>query len=413
MCKRSRLGNRPSTKPVFAEDTPQVEGKGFVAKMSKKWGEFQFNMERNRIQKKMNAMEPGVRALMAREDIENFSREERDSVAEWLRFNQNMHTLRRRKFMLDSAQRISESRKTYPTPWETRKDELEQRVEEWTLTHYPGGERAKLYAEEVKYRRAEEYSRTVQRLHKIEQSRDASSVSTEPTKVVHLEPAMPPSYKSRAATALQREGQAYLKEDRQTLDRYIDRSTMGVTLEEAMRRHPSTGVQRLKSTWRLITSRGYSTHAKPSKHKDDEEPLPKPNPNDEQFSPIPDQPPTTSYVGATRSWFQKNGPLGVTLYLSYGAIDLAIIYLLISAGVDVSSLLAAVGLETGAGAATFAVAYGLHKLLAAPRAALVVFTIPYIRPTWNKFIKFAEVKEEKIQKEVHERRASKQGDSDD
>jgi hypothetical protein len=372
-----------SRKPIFPEDVAQPR-ESFFLKFSNFFRDKQYEYQKDKIEFKLEKLSPVVKKLMEREDMETLTREERDVVADWVTLNQNLHTYRRRKFFAESGARIAERRMPTKSQWEEIRESLEEDIEKWRASHLPGGTRAQLWSQEIRYRQAEEFSRTTHRMRLAEGSFDTNKVDKSKTRLHHLEPAFPPSYQARAAAALKLEDKAYNKQDNVRLQRLIERHDMENPLDRTLR-HLDRTSRRYFSSSRPIRAQEPSTTSTP--------PV---NPSD----PNTDQDPN-SFINKFRVWFAKNGPLGVTLFLTYSAIDLTLIYLLLSTGVDISSLLAYVGVEKGAGAATFAVAYALHKMLAPARAGLVLFTMPYIKPTWDKLV--SQFEKSELAREIQER----------
>lgn len=330
--------------------------------------------------------------------------EDRHIVNEYARRNQTYHTIRRRKFMHDASKHLVKQGEPLPTQWEELEAELKHDVRQREALRHPGGDRARLWSNEAKLRVAEEFSRETQRRTLTEQSLDASKVGTAAPRNYYLEPGMPPSYQARAALALKNEGIVREKDLETRMRSLIDRAAVEVPLATALERQASQSAQRVKITVPYISfqsrsatlsRRGYCTKTPhdTNSSKTTPETTPPPAIEDDQ---------TDSVISRFRAWFAKNGPLGVVLYLGYSTIDLGAIYFLLSTGVDMSPLLGFFGFEKGAGAATFAVAYAMHKSLAPLRAGLVLWTIPHVKPYWDAAIskveQYAIKNDDRIQK---------------
>lgn len=361
-----------ASKPLFPEDEIEMSGSGLLNNAKRLWHKARYEWKQSSLTQQMSDIEPRVQELMAREDMNTLTLDERDVVARWVYLNQTYHTLRRRKFMAESAERISDASLKGQSAWDIEKGKLEKATEKYQSMTFPGGDRASLWSQEAKYMNAARYSADNMRFSLTQRSLDAFKVPKGPERLFHLEPALPPSYQARAALALKNEGKANDRALNDRLHTLIARHQMEVPLEATLSQHSPFG-----PTVNWMGAPNQTPSPSPS------------NSSGNSLSNNDNEPPTT-VIDKIRKWFAKNGPLGVTLYLTYSALDLTIIYLLLSTGVDVSGLLALVGISNGAGAATFAIAYALHKMLAPPRAALVVFTIPYLKPHWDKLIRIVE-----------------------
>jgi hypothetical protein len=375
------------SKPLFEEDEVTSSGLGFMRRLWSLAHNQVYHYKQDGLSSRIHQLEPQVRALMERKDIENFTKDERDVVADWITLNQNYHTYRRRKFMMDSAERLEEMSAPKRSPWDVTRDELMAEAQKRDAELYPGGSRANLWSQEAKYMAAETYSRENLRFAMMERSMDATKVPGAPQRNFHLEPSIPPSYQARAAMALKNEDRSLDKASNDRLQALIAKRHMENPLDTTVALNLPIVPPHVQSLLNWMGVPLPNPSQRPSSNHSNS-----PLSNNDQQGQDPHDPTPNTIIDRLRSWFAKNGPLGVTLYLSYSTIDLTLIYLLISAGIDVSSLLAAVGISTGAGAATFAVAYAIHKMLAPLRAGLVVLTLPYAKPHWDRLISALETK---------------------
>lgn len=336
---------------------------------------------------KLEALEPKFEELK-KKNMDDFTMEDRHHANDYAVLNQRYHTLRRRKFMQDASEHINKKGQPLPTQWEALEAELKNDVRQREAMRHPGGDRARLWSNEAKFRVADEYSRETQRRTLAEQSLDTSKVGTAAPRNFYLEPGMPPSYKARAALALKNEGRLGEKDMEARMRTLMDRAAVEVPLATALERQatqaaPIISVKvpyfTIHSRFSSVSRRGYCTQTPrdTNSSKTTPETAPPPAVEDDQ---------TDSIISRFRAWFAKNGPLGVVLYLGYSMIDLGAIYFLLSTGVDMAPVINFFGFDKGAGAATFAIAYAMHKSLAPLRAGLVLWTIPKVKPYWDAVI---------------------------
>ena len=329
---------------------------------------------------------------MSTKEFDDLDFEDRVVLNNYRAASQNLHTYRRRKFFLDAADHVNNKPGAdLPSHWEQLEQELKHQVKQKLAENYPGGDRARLWSQEARYRMAETYSLEYQRRMRTVQSLDTSKVGTVSPRNHYLEPSMPPSYQSRAALALKNEGKVNDQYMESRLQSLIDRAASEVTLDTALHRQKSQSrvailLKQHASKIQYAQRRGYCTK---TPQKSDSSSTTSTNDAASQSADSGAQS-TDSVISRFRAWFAKNGPLGVTLYLGYSMVDLTLIYLLLSAGVDVSPVLAFFGFEKGAGAATFAIAYAIHKSLAPLRATLVLMTMPAVKPYWDRAIAVVE-----------------------
>lgn len=417
-----KIGLKRHADPLYDDHKPVKEGQGFFGFVGDVLNSIKASSNRRVLksaEKRSQRLEEQVKDLVGEAQVDTLTRGQRDLVDDWTVAKQVEHTIRRRKFLAEAAWHNKKASITVPTHWEERKTELEAAVASENSRRRPAGSRAELYAQEATYQQAEHYSREMHR-HALEQrSLDTSRVKTTSTRNFHLEPSLPPSYQARAAHALQNERHAYHKEDREQLQLLARRYDMETTLDQTLSRHRQK--RRLSPALLLskLFNRPYTTYSSPSsagtnlsrRYYSTPSPSntqPKPTSGNQDNSPVPgnpDEDEPQSLAGKLRAWFKKNGPLGVTLYLGYSSIDLTLLYLLLSSGADISSVLSWIGIHSGAGAATFALAYAIHKSLAPARAALVVFTIPYAKPTWDRLVKMVHQEIDEREAEIDEKQA--------
>ncbi|OWK03370.1 FAM210B [Cervus elaphus hippelaphus] len=83
--------------------------------------------------------------------------------------------------------------------------------------------------------------------------------------------------------------------------------------------------------------------------------------------------------------FQEYGAVGVSLHIGISLISLGMFYMVISSGVDMSTVLLKLGFKESlvqskmaAGTSTFVVAYAIHKLFAPVRISITLVSVPLI-----------------------------------
>ncbi|XP_022350076.1 protein FAM210B [Enhydra lutris kenyoni] len=86
-----------------------------------------------------------------------------------------------------------------------------------------------------------------------------------------------------------------------------------------------------------------------------------------------------------RKIFQEYGAVGVSLHIGISLISLGIFYMVVSSGVDMSTILLKLGFKESlvqskmaAGTSTFVVAYAIHKLFAPVRISITLVSVPFI-----------------------------------
>lgn len=395
--------------PLFEDDTPRVSKSsqgGFFDSAWRRTQNWWYNREQRSAEKQIAQLQEQVDAIVSTKEVSEVTHEERVVLSDFLALNQIAHTLRRRKFMADASTHVNAQAESLPTSWEKLEEQLKHDVQTRQESRYPGGDRARLWSQEARFRVAEEYSLETQRMTLTEQSLDTSKVGSVSPRNHYLEPGMPPSYQARAALAMKNEGRVQDKSMEARMRSLMDRADAEVPLSTALKRQ-SNRTERARNhalasflnsrSFSTAGARGYCTQTPREVKKDEVKDAATTSTTE---SPTPAS--TDSIISRFRAWFAKNGPLGVVLYLGYSSIDLTLLYLLMSAGVDLSPVLSFFGFEKGAGAATFAVAYAVHKMLAPARAALVMWTIPKVKPYWDVFIsgveKYAIQNDAKIQK---------------
>lgn len=408
---------------------PKKTQAGFLHSVWRFAKDLTYEWKSSRLEKQIAELQPTVDALVGKKDVETLSEDEVVNLTRYAALKQNQHTYRRRKFMLDSQEFVEAQGERQPTAWERLENELKAKVSSQHSQRYLGGDRARLWSQEAMYRRAEEYSRENQRLTLKERSLNFfNKVPSHSTRNVYLEPRVPPTYQARAAVALKNEDRTSSREMEARLKSLETRNEIElpcgvVRSKTAMNRATKDhGIEGIAFNAGIISvripRRNFSTSSKMRQILDSGEK--KTDSNGKEVEDIEKKSKSSKTLGEkTRAWFARNGPLGVTLYLTIGAIDLALIYLILKSGIDLSPVLAFLGLEGGAGAATFALAYGIHKMIAPVRAALIMFLMPYARPYWNRMVaaieRFALKHDDEIQKisdkiERHREKKNKQKD---
>ncbi|XP_004586155.2 protein FAM210B, mitochondrial [Ochotona princeps] len=83
--------------------------------------------------------------------------------------------------------------------------------------------------------------------------------------------------------------------------------------------------------------------------------------------------------------FQEYGAVAVSLHIGISLISLGLFYMVVSSGVDISTVLTKLGFsealvqsKLAAGTSTFVVAYAIHKLFAPVRISITLVSVPFI-----------------------------------
>nr|XP_027802160.1 protein FAM210B, mitochondrial isoform X1 [Marmota flaviventris] len=83
--------------------------------------------------------------------------------------------------------------------------------------------------------------------------------------------------------------------------------------------------------------------------------------------------------------FQEYGIIGVSLHIGISLISVGLFYMVVSSGVDMSSILLKLGFQeslvpssVATSTSTFVVAYAIHKLFAPVRISITVVTVPFL-----------------------------------
>ncbi|KAL7985590.1 hypothetical protein Chor_004160 [Crotalus horridus] len=83
--------------------------------------------------------------------------------------------------------------------------------------------------------------------------------------------------------------------------------------------------------------------------------------------------------------FKEYGAVGVTFHIGISLISLGMFYLVVSSGVDMTTILFKLGFDEAlvrsklaAGTSTFVLAYAIHKLFAPVRISITVVSVPFL-----------------------------------
>ncbi|XP_075032576.1 protein FAM210B, mitochondrial [Mixophyes fleayi] len=83
--------------------------------------------------------------------------------------------------------------------------------------------------------------------------------------------------------------------------------------------------------------------------------------------------------------FKEYGAVAVSFHVGISLVSLGIFYVLVSSGLDVTSLLVKIGFseavvqsKLAAGTSTFVLAYAIHKLFAPVRISITVVSVPFL-----------------------------------
>ncbi|KYO42063.1 protein FAM210B [Alligator mississippiensis] len=83
--------------------------------------------------------------------------------------------------------------------------------------------------------------------------------------------------------------------------------------------------------------------------------------------------------------FKEYGAVGVSFHVGMSLVSLGIFYLVVSSGMDMTAILYKLGFseavvqsKLAAGASTFVLAYGVHKLFAPVRISITLVSVPFI-----------------------------------
>ncbi|OCT62406.1 protein FAM210B, mitochondrial [Xenopus laevis] len=83
--------------------------------------------------------------------------------------------------------------------------------------------------------------------------------------------------------------------------------------------------------------------------------------------------------------FKEYGAVAVSFHVAISLVSLGIFYVIVSSGVDITSLLSKVGFseavvqsKLAAGTSTFVLAYAIHKLFAPARISITLVSVPFI-----------------------------------
>ncbi|KAG8447094.1 hypothetical protein GDO86_014520 [Hymenochirus boettgeri] len=83
--------------------------------------------------------------------------------------------------------------------------------------------------------------------------------------------------------------------------------------------------------------------------------------------------------------FKEYGAVAVSFHVGISLVSLGIFYVIVSSGIDVTSLLMKVGFsetvvqsKVAAGTSTFVLAYAIHKLFAPARISITLVSVPFI-----------------------------------
>ncbi|XP_034288933.1 protein FAM210B, mitochondrial [Pantherophis guttatus] len=83
--------------------------------------------------------------------------------------------------------------------------------------------------------------------------------------------------------------------------------------------------------------------------------------------------------------FKEYGAVGVTFHIGISLISLGMFYLIVSSGVDMTTILFKLGFDEAlvrsklaAGTSTFVLAYAIHKLFAPVRISITVVSVPFL-----------------------------------
>lgn len=159
-------GRQPPKKSLFDEDAPRVkEGSqsGFFASLMKRFADASYIRQQKSIQERISRIQPKVNNLVSTKKVEELDEDERQILNDYTSLNQDMQTYRRRKFMSDVSAHVNSVGKNQPSQWEELEAELKQDVQTRQAQRHPGGSRGRLWAQEARYRIADDYSRETQR----------------------------------------------------------------------------------------------------------------------------------------------------------------------------------------------------------------------------------------------------------
>ncbi|KAG8447095.1 hypothetical protein GDO86_014521, partial [Hymenochirus boettgeri] len=88
---------------------------------------------------------------------------------------------------------------------------------------------------------------------------------------------------------------------------------------------------------------------------------------------------------AAEKVFKEYGAVAVSFHVGISLVSLGIFYVIVSSGIDVTSLLMKVGFsetvvqsKVAAGTSTFVLAYAIHKLFAPARISITLVSVPFI-----------------------------------
>ncbi|XP_007421893.1 protein FAM210B, mitochondrial, partial [Python bivittatus] len=83
--------------------------------------------------------------------------------------------------------------------------------------------------------------------------------------------------------------------------------------------------------------------------------------------------------------FKEYGAVGVTFHIGISLMSLGMFYLVVSSGVDMTTVLFKLGFDEAlvrsklaAGTSTFVLAYAIHKLFAPVRISITVISVPFL-----------------------------------